>query len=196
MYYESKDYDKTDEMALRLRMDYNHYEKRLDIFSLAKQLNIVLIKYSSLSCDQQNTIKKLELSDGFTITTTRESKNRICTFYNDQNGNARIRLTIAHEIKHVVFLEKEVSEKEEDLANHFARYILAPTCLIMPYVKDSSPFEITRDFDISYEAASYAFKAAENRITCNKGILSDFEKEFVNRFNERHKQKAQTIDVV
>ena len=187
MYHNSEDYEIVDKMALRLRMDYNHFEKNLDIFKLAKQLNIVLIKYSSLNEDQLDTIKRLELNDGFTITRKAESKNEICTFYNDLIGNARIRLTIAHEIKHIVFLEKQADEKEEDLANHFARYILAPTCLIMPYVKDSSPYEITQDFDISYEAACNAFSAAENRLASSKAELSDFEKEFVDEFNKRQK---------
>lgn len=196
MYHEKTDYEKTDEVALRLRMDYSHFEKRLDIFQLATQLNVILIKYSSLSNNQLSKINSLKLNDGFTITRNGKSNNKIYTFYNDKIDNTRIRLTIAHEIKHVVFQEKSVNEKEEDLANHFARYILAPTCLVMPYVKNSTPYEITQDFNISYEAACNAFKTAENRIAFNKGVLSDFEKEFVYKFNEKLKQKAQTTTIV
>lgn len=49
MYHSGKDYRKVDEMALRLRIDYGHLDKCLDVFKLARQLNMVLIKYSSLT---------------------------------------------------------------------------------------------------------------------------------------------------
>lgn len=187
MYHSGKDYEKVDKMALRLRIDYNHFEKRLDVFKLAKQLNMVLIKYSSLSDEQLKTISGLEeLNDGFTIIRKKKGNYEFYTFYNDQIGSARIRLTIAHEIKHVVFLEFNPSEKDEDLANHFARYILAPTCLVMPYIGCFSQMEITDDFDISYEAACNAYNAAENRIIRNKTELGDYEKEFIAEFISKH----------
>lgn len=180
MYHKGEDYEKVDKMALRLRIDYGHLNRRLDVFKLAKQLNIVLIKYSSLNEKQLKVISDSEeLKDGFTIIHKKNGNYEFYTFYNDQIGSARIRLTIAHEIKHIVFLESNPTEKEEDLANHFARYILAPTCLVMSYVEHFSPMEITDDFDISYEAACNAYSAAESRIFCNKAKLCDYEKEFI-----------------
>lgn len=187
MYHSGKDYKKVDELALRLRIDYCHFEKRLDVFKLAKQLNIVLIKYSSLTEEQLEFItSKEELKDGFTIFKKKNGEYEFYTFYNDQIGTARIRLTIAHEIKHVVCLEFSPNEKEEDLANHFARYILAPTCLVMPYINRFSFMEITDDFDISFEAACNAYKAAENRILSNKSDLNDYENEFIAEFISKH----------
>ena len=108
MYYKGEDYEKLDKMALRLRIDYGHLNSRLDVFKLAKQLNIVLIKYSSLNEKQLKVISDSEeLKDGFTIIRKKKDEYEFYTFYNDQIGSARIRLTIAHEIKHVVFLEWE-----------------------------------------------------------------------------------------
>lgn len=51
----------------------------------------------------------------------------------------RQRCTIAHEIKHVVYREDNPTEKEETLANHFARVLLAPSCLVM-FFKDKFNF--------------------------------------------------------
>lgn len=180
MYYSGKDYQRVDEMALRLRIDYCHFEKRLDVFKLAKQLNMILIKYSSLTDEQLEVItSKEELKDGFTIFKKKNGEYEFYTFYNDSIGDARIRLTIAHEIKHVVFLEENPTEKEEDLANHFARYILAPSCLVMPYIDRIQVIKLVYDFDISYEAACNAYKSAKSRIYGNKSDLKDFEKEFI-----------------
>lgn len=186
MYHSGKDYQKVDEMALRLRIDYCHFEKRLDVFKLAKQLNMALIKYSSLTEKQLEVItSKEELRDGFTIFKMKNGEYEFYTFYNDSIGDARIRLTIVHEIKHVVFLEENPTEKDEDLANHFARYILAPTCLVMPYIDRFQVMELVYDFDISYEAACNAYKSAESRIHGNKSALEDFEKEFIAEFNSQ-----------
>ena len=187
MYCSGEDYQKVDEVALRLRMDYCHFEKRLDVFKLAKQLNMILIKYSSLTKEQLNSIlNKEELKDGFTIIQKCKGEYKFYTFYNDSIGAARIRLTIAHEIKHVVFLETNPTEKEEALANHFARYILAPTCLVMEYVEKYSPIELIDDFDISFEAACNAYNHAERRLRYNKQKLDDFEKEFIVEFIENN----------
>ena len=186
MYHNGKDYEEVDKMASRLRIDYSHLEKRVDIFKLAKQLNMILIKYSSLTEEQLKTIAKSdELKDGFTIIKKVKSQYEFYTFYNDQIGTARIRLTIAHEIKHVVFLESNPSEKDEDLANHFARYILAPTCLVMPYIGKFSPMEIIDDFDISFDAACNAYKAAKSRICSNKADLNDYENEFIVEYTNK-----------
>lgn len=181
MYHSREDYQKVDEMAIRLRIDYNHLEKCLDVFKLAKQLNITLIKYSSLNKKQLDVIKSCsELEDACTFfCPNSDGSYSYYTYYNDLKGEARIRLTIAHEIKHVVFEEKNPTDKDEELANHFARYILAPTFLVMEYVnKQKIIQDIMFDFDISYEAALNAFRSADRRITKGKAKLEEFEKEF------------------
>ena len=181
MKYSSKDYELIDNTALQVRLDYGYLEKTLDVFSLAKDLNMILIKYSSLTKEQLNQIKGYEeTKDGFTIMRTVNGELKFYTCYNDNVGAYRIRFTIAHEKKHVVFLEKEPTDKQEDLANHFARYILAPTCLVMQYF-GKLPEDIMFDFDISYEAATNALSAAESRILCNCDKLSSVEKEFVGK---------------
>ena len=64
------------------------------------------------------------------------------------------------------------------MANHFARYLMAPTCLVMPYVGLSPP-DVAADFDVSIEAASNALSAAENRISSGAAELRVFERRFL-----------------
>lgn len=190
MYHSSKDYQDVDMTALRLRLDYGHLDKCLDIFKLARQLNIILVKYSSLTAEQLKGLSHYdELEDGFTVFKKINGEYKFYTFYNDLKGDARIRLTIAHEIKHVVYLEENPNEKEEDLANHFARYILAPTCLVMPYVKQNgSVLDIASDFDISLDAATNSYNHTRRRLSSKYAVLDDFEIEFMNEYLTKNKK--------
>lgn len=182
MKHSSKDYEIVDRTALQLRLDYGHLDKVLDVFKLARDLNITLIKYSALTKEQLSKIADYEeTKDGFTIFQLIDGELKFYTFYNDYVSSYRIRFTIAHEIKHVVFLERDPTEKQEDLANHFARYILAPTCLVMPYVGKYRE-DIVSDFDISFEAADNALTAATNRVITGHEKLADYENNFVSLF--------------
>ncbi len=84
MRHSGSDYAKVDKVALRLRVDYNHFDKCLDVFALAKQLNMVLIKYSSLSADARNQIMEHEeTKDGYIISYRHYGK---AFWYRDKKG--------------------------------------------------------------------------------------------------------------
>lgn len=178
-------YDDLDAVALQLRLDYNCLEKRLDVFNLAKKLNIILIKYSILSNEQKKFFEKMKIRDGFTVFEV--SKGGDCQtkiYYNDKLDKRRIRFTIAHEIKHIVFSEYNPTDEEEQMANHFARYILAPSCLIMEDLKlKIDTLKLSEIYEISFDAATNAYKAAEKRLKSSKRDLKDFEREFINEFS-------------
>ena len=187
MYHRGKDYEEVDRMALRIRCDYGHFDKFLDVFLLAEQLNIELIKYSSLTEKQLEVISShQELKDGFTVFIYCDGEYKFKTYYNDKMNIERIRLTIAHEIKHVIYLEKEPTKKDEDLANHFARYLLAPTCAVVPYVDHFNITAVADDFGLSIEAASNAYNAAETKIKANKTPLKKYEQEFMNEYKDMY----------
>lgn len=180
MRYSSDDYRLIDKTAIELRIDYEFLEEKLDVFALAKKLNMHLIPYSYLSDEQKSKIGILEdfLKDGFTVMRCISGKWEFYTFYDDSVSKYRQRFTIAHEIKHVIFLEKEPGQKQEDLADHFARYLLAPSFLVMKYVR-LSPFDVSDAFDISFEAAMYALNGANNRIDYGYSKLEDYEEEYL-----------------
>ena len=180
MRYSSDDYRLIDKTAIELRIDYGFLEEKLDVFALAKKLNMHLIPYSYLSDEQKSKIGTLEdfLRDGFTVMRSISGKWEFYTFYDDSVSKYRQTFTIAHEIKHVIFLEKEPDQKQEDLADHFARYLLAPSFLVMKYVH-LSPFDVSDSFDISFEAAMYALNGANNRIDYGYSKLEDYEEEYL-----------------
>lgn len=178
--YSPSKYRKLDKDAIQLRIDYCCFSKSLDVFSLARKLGMVLIPYSSLTAKQLNVLKKYseKVKDGFSIMGVIDGEWRCYTFYNDSVSPYRQRFTIAHEIKHFVYGETDPNDEQEDLANHFARYLMAPCCLVIPYV-GLSPFEVADDFDISLDAASNALKAARNRSCLETFNFHDFERRFL-----------------
>lgn len=179
MKYSSEDYELMNETAINLRMDYGFLKEKMDVFELAKKLNITLIPYSYLNSKQIKKVKEFDelLKDGFTIIRQVNGKNEFYTFFDDSVNTYRQRFTIAHEIKHVVFCEKEPTQKEEDLANYFARCLLAPSFLVMKYI-GSSPFSIAYLFDISFEAAQYALEGALSRVAYGHNQLTSLEEEY------------------
>lgn len=185
MKHSPHEYDEIDEAALQIRLDYGFTDLSLDIFKLANCLGMTVTPYSELSKEQWRIINSnITLEDGFTIQRNENGVIKYYTFYNDSVSHSRQRFTIAHEIKHVVFNESEPDEKQEDMADHFARYILAPTCLVMKFACDS-PFNIASMFDISFEASENAYKAATHRIEYNRADLSETEEEFMSKFKKK-----------
>ncbi len=185
MKHSPNEYDEIDEAALQIRLDYGFTDLNLDIFKLADCLGIAVTPYSKLSKEQWEIIgPNVTLEDGFTVQRNENGILKYYTYYNDSVSRSRQRFTIAHEIKHVVFRETEPDEKQEDMANHFARYILAPTCLVMKFACES-PFDIASVFDISFEASENAYKAATHRIEYNHENLTETEEEFMSKFKEK-----------
>ena len=92
--------------------------------------------------------------DGFYL----ESVGKEYIYYNDiDRSYARQNMTILHEIGHCVLDHKGHSRHEEDEANFFAKYAIAPPVLVHR-IGAKSPKDIYKNFDISFEAAIYAYK--------------------------------------
>ena len=179
MRYSPSEYVAVDGLALQIRLDYGFTDYYLDIFMLAQMLGINLVPYSKLSSEQLSYVNSFSaLGDAFSTFRIQDKSVKFYTFYNDRVTYSRQRFSIGHEVKHVVLLENNPTEKDEDLANHFARYILAPTCLVMNYV-DKEPREVAAIFKISVEAAKNALKSAKNRINYRGVKLSKIESKFV-----------------
>ncbi len=178
------EFDEMDCLALQVRMDYGFMKKKLDVISLAEKLNILLVKYSLLTEKQRNCIvKECQQKDALTIYKADEDGNReIFLFYNDAMPSERIRFSIAHEIKHIVCDERNADSQNELMADHFARELLAPSCLIIQGGYEEQ-LSIVSDFDISYQSAGYVLSSARNRVVSSQFKLSKTEKEFIELYN-------------
>ena len=102
-------------------------------FEIASKMKITLIAYSSLSRKKLKTAMEVS-EDGFFI----EKDGREYIFYNDIDHTGH-------------------SEHEEDEANFFAKYAIAPPVLVHK-IGAESPQDIYEIFDISFEAAVYAYE--------------------------------------
>jgi Zn-dependent peptidase ImmA (M78 family) len=185
--YPTKDYCKLDKDAIALRIDYNFLDNALDVFKLAEYLGIKLIKYSQMNPSElQSITENYDIKDGFTIIRKCGNEWSFKTYYNDTLSLRRQRFTIAHEIKHVIYCETNPTDKDEDLANHFARVLLAPSCLVLLVMDKHTTSEICDIFNISLDAAENSVHANKNRKR-NKGIkLENYEKEFIDLINKKN----------
>lgn len=122
-------------------------------FEIALKMKITLIAYSGLS--KRKLKKAMEVSeDGFFI----EKDGREYIYYNDiDRCYERQNWTILHEIGHIVLDHTGHSDYEEDEANFFAKYAIAPPVLVHKICAEC-PQDIYEVFDISFEAAVYAYK--------------------------------------
>ncbi|MCD8110659.1 MAG: ImmA/IrrE family metallo-endopeptidase [Clostridiales bacterium] len=122
-------------------------------FEIASKMKITLIAYSGLSKEKLAAAMRAS-EDGFYY----EDNGKEYIFFNDIGRSyERQNMTILHEIAHCVLDHTGHSQHEEDEANFFAKYVIAPPVLI-DKIGARSPDEICYYFNISYQAAIYAFE--------------------------------------
>lgn len=170
--------------ALDVLSDYGFFRFPLDVFALAKKIGMKPIPYSALTLKQYMALyHKYDMDLGFTVSRLENGYIVYDTYYNDVDiREPAQRFTIAHEIKHVVagdFLKSEPTERDEALADFFAKSLLAPQVIIIQEGL-SSPEEYVERFRISLQSAKYCFSATENRKSAfGETFLFDYEREFL-----------------
>lgn len=189
--YYSHNYKILDEDATNLRTDYGFWDYCIDVFELARCMGMVLIPYSSLSEEQQDFINEIpDLSDGFTVMHRGNNEWEFLTYFNDSLPAVRQRFTIAHEIKHVLYREENPTKKDEELANHFARFLLAPTFLVMLLMKNHSELELSEIFKMSFSATQNAIIAARARVIAKGENLEQYEIDYIDYMNSNKNKKC------
>ena len=149
-------YHIVDDKALQIRIDYNLFEKEIDMYSLCKKMGLVLVKYSSLDYERLKLLtEKYCLNDALTI--KRNNSNYI--FYNDTIKELRTRFSLAHEIEHITDNIQVKENYQEKVANHFARSLLIPKCVLI-YENYNDPYKVADDFNVSLSAATNALNVA------------------------------------
>ena len=121
-------------------------------FEIASKMGVTVIPYSAFPPQKRALLLK-KSEDGFSVEKT---AGEWYIYYNDEKGYRRINNTIMHEIGHIVLDHTEDSELAEKEVNFFAKYALVPPVLVHK-LEINSPLQIVRLFDVSFEAAKYAF---------------------------------------
>lgn len=103
---------------------------------------------------------------------TRDGKWHI--FYNEKKVYGRINNTIMHEIGHIVLDHTEDSELAEKEVKFFAKYALVPPVLVHKF-KLTTPKDIAKVFDVSLEAACYAYEYYKKWLRNSSAQYTDYE---------------------
>lgn len=146
-------------------------------FELASQMGVTVIPYSAYS---QKTVENLMMKrseDGFSIM----RNDKWYMYYNDKKPYGRINNTIMHENGHIVLDHTEDSELAEKEANFFAKFALAPPVLIHKFhLKNAS--EVAKRFEISYEAAVYAWDYYQKWLHYGGDTYKNYERKLCRLF--------------
>lgn len=148
----------------------------ISAFEIATKMGIKMIPYSAKPERLQILLLK-ESEDGFVV----QKEEVWYIFYNDQRPYKRINNTVMHEIGHIVLDHTEESELAEAEVKFFAKYALAPPVLIHKLKLDSI-WEISTAFDISIEAAQYAYDYYKKWLRYGKSEYTSYEKEILTLF--------------
>lgn len=151
--------------------NYKLNEFPFDLFSLCKELDIKLRKYSKIAKKTNTTVtdvaREFKSNRGWIY---RNTKGKYYIAYNDLNDESIIRFTIAHELGHFFmnhledFEETELrylstenmSKKHRVLENEascFGRNLVAPVPLSI-FFDSSNPTSLSNFFGIGYQAAN------------------------------------------
>ena len=153
-------------------------------FEIATKMGIMLYPYSSLSKERLKVAMEVS-PDGFYL----EINGREYIYYNNNIGRSyeRQNMTILHEIGHCVLDHTGIkhTDEEEAEARFFAKYAIAPPVLV-DTIKPEYPEELCENFEISIEAAYYAFdyyivwKRRHKRLGC----YTDYEKKLIELYKK------------
>lgn len=159
-----------------------HYDVRcipVSAFEVAAKMGIPVIPYSAIP-DNKRRLLLRESEDGFVVEKT---AREWYIYYNDQKDYGRVNNTIMHEIGHIVLDHSEDSELAEKEVKFFAKYALAPPVLIHKLgIKNA--YEVYEHFDVSLEAAGYAYEYYKKWLAYGKNDYTDYELRLLRLFNE------------
>lgn len=141
-------------------------------FEIAHKMGIIVIPYSSFPTHKR-VLLLTKSSDGFCV---ERDNGQWYIYYNDSKKYGRVNNTIMHEIGHIILDHTQDSELAEKEVKFFAKFALAPPILIHK-LKLNNTNEIAKAFDISDEAAYYAYSYYKKwlNITNNKNNYTDYE---------------------
>lgn len=148
-------------------------------FEIAVKMGVSVVPYSAKPESTQRLMLK-ESKDGFTA---EDEKGNLFIFYNEKKGYGRINNTIMHEIGHIVLDHSEGSELAEVEARFFAKYALAPPPLIHK-LRLQNPMQIADVFDISQEAARYAYQYYQKWLQFGSSQYTEYENRMLRLFKE------------
>lgn len=181
----SRRYVEIEDIANGLILNTKNVTPPYNLEDIAKNLNIELVKISSLPTEKRNAIGKKLLqteSDAFLVATQKFTK----IILNDLSyPETRIYFTTAHEIGHAVLGHAEHSALAEFEANVFARCLITPYGVLRTFdLRAINALEIADIFHVSLSAAQYCERRTFSRLAYYDENSSESTILLSNRFKE------------
>ncbi len=152
----------------------------INAFEMAIKMGLRVVPYSALNGEQRRASICFS-NDGYSVETL---NNEWIIYYNDACPNyGRISQTIMHEIGHYVLGHVEGNEEEEAEAKFFGKYALAPPPLIHNIGNKINTQKIKDTFDLSCEAAEFAYRYYLNWLKYGEDDYTDYERKMLELFN-------------
>ena len=150
-------------------------------FELATKMGVKIIPYSAIPEGKRWLLLK-KSEDGFSV---EKNIGEWYIYYNDKKEYGRINNTIMHEIGHIVLDHSEDSELAEKEVKFFAKYALVPPVLVHK-LKLDNPMVIADIFDVSFEAACYAYSYYKKWLQYGSSEYTKYELTLLNLFQRVH----------
>lgn len=172
-----KRYEEIKQIVVDLFVKYDVSCVPVNGFELAIKMNIKVIPYSAIPEGKRYLLFK-KSEDGFSV---EKNIGEWYIYYNEQKEYGRINNTIMHEIGHIVLDHSEDSELAEKEIKFFAKYALVPPVLVHK-LKLDNPFMIADVFDVSLEAARYAYSYYKKWLQYGSPEYTQYELALLNLF--------------
>ena len=176
MYRSGNKYDDMAVLVGQIYIDYNIREFPIDEKAVCRCMGIRLVPYGEFPVEERKLMKKKSLS-GFYVPPTAKSPPMI--FYNDDLDDAfsvgNIRRNILHEVRHYVCEDMDENPEEDDLADYFGKYFLAPISYLIA-MNITNTNQIMADFGVDFGMACNIEKNIINRKKRYKNRIFEYEK--------------------
>lgn len=170
-------YEEIKRIIVNMFVKYNVSCVPVSGFELATKMGIKVIPYSAIPESKRPLLLK-KSEDGFCV---EKNIGEWYIYYNDAKDYGRVNNTIMHEIGHIVLDHSEDSELAEKEVIFFAKFALAPPVLVHKF-KLASAEEIANIFEISYEAACYAYSYYKKWLRYGGSEYTDYEEVILRLF--------------
>lgn len=172
-------YEEIKRIVVRMFVKYGVSCVPINGFEIAHKMGVKVIPYSAHP-QSKRWLLITKSEDGFSVERT---NGQWYIFYNDEKDYGRVNHTIMHEIGHIVLDHTEDSELAEKEVKFFAKYALAPPVLIHK-LKLNNPESISQIFEISYEAACYAYDYYKKWLRFGDSDYTDYECQLLRLFDQ------------
>ena len=154
-------YDRIDREVYSIYMEYGIRSFPVDEKRLAREMRIKLMPYSALPDAKRKSMLDI-VQTGIHVCDQSKGYPEFTIVYNDDTEPGREKLTILHEIGHIVLKHgSDPTEEQEAEAEYFAKQLAGPRCLLRERGHLTAT-EIHDIYGLSWEAAGYSADSVSN----------------------------------